>query len=313
MKKIILILIILVMSPSFSFAILPTAKITFKVIDTNGEPVSGARIHVYFPVPKYSEPGLTTKTEIGKTNKNGLFATSKSSIGRVAASVSKEGYYESGGGLEFKTSENYFVFKRWIPWNPTIELVLREKINPVKMYSKHLQHKKFPVQNQEVGYDLVKGDWVPPYGKGEQGDFIFIFSHRYTTNEDWDSKYELKFSNKEDGLQIYEFSPDINSVFKWPYLAPEKGYNIKQLKKYSIFLADDDYSTKTVRTNIKKNINYIFRVRTKTNGKGEVIGGLYGIMPSDMYVKGELYNFEYKLNPINRSLEYEVNLFDTKY
>ena len=63
---------------------------------------------------------------------------------------------------------------RWQPWNPTVKLVLKRVVNPVPLYAKHffLLHSETIPKGKPISFDLMKADWVTPFGKGATADFI---------------------------------------------------------------------------------------------------------------------------------------------
>jgi len=215
----------------------PIAKVTIKAKAENGDPIVNGRVTVYFHI----ENNTVTRHKRGLTDSEGFFTVSGKTGPNWVATVKKEGYYESGKGYPFSKKQNYLFYKRWLPWNPTIEIVLREKRNPMKMYSKGTGYIKVPVQNQPVGYDLVEGDWVEPYGKGKIKDFILDCDFIYIDNLHREASYKLTFSNTGDGFIKYNPDPENHSEFKWPYTAPENGYEIKEFNKYEKFYEDDDF------------------------------------------------------------------------
>ena len=64
------------------------------------------------------------------------------------------------------------VANKWQPWNPTVDIVLKQVIKPISMYAKRI-NKQPPANAKPVGYDLMVGDWVAPHGKGENTDISF--------------------------------------------------------------------------------------------------------------------------------------------
>lgn len=137
--------------------------------------------------------------------------------------VEKDGYYETKGNYNFlnnAVSGGFISTKNmdfpsdgiWQPWNPTYKVLLRKKMNPIPMYWKTVEslHKGFPANGQPVGYDLLKGDFVPPYGNGEKPDFVFsvhgefysVLNRKVSTvlsfSNEWDGIHEIIFKDKKD-------------------------------------------------------------------------------------------------------------------
>ena len=69
----------------------------------------------------------------------------------------------------------------------------------VPLYAKKVQA-DIPVLNQPCGYDLEVGDWVMPYGKGINQDFIFTVYTNVKDRQNFDAQGELTFADPLDGL-----------------------------------------------------------------------------------------------------------------
>src|SRR5437899_7397905 len=91
------------------------------------------------------------------------------------------------------------------------------------MYARSLQI-ELPVSDQPIGFDLVKGDWVAPHGKGKVSDFRFSLRRRFATRRDYESVMAVSFSNPGDGLRVVEAEPEYGSELKLPREAPDDGY-----------------------------------------------------------------------------------------
>jgi len=297
------VVIILLLVPALGLAgiFTPTGKITVKAVDPCGQPIPDAYARVTFYTPKGLGKGLGTNhnTVRGKTDVNGFFTASAPTIRTCGMGASKEGYY--GASKSFTFTERSFL-NRWKPWNPTVEVKLKEARNPVPMYAKRTQSMKIPAVDTPVGYDLEKGDWVVPYGEGIISDFIFTFYIRFPSNRDWDCSYTLTFSNADDGIQEYTPPEDDFSSYRWPYEAPEEGYSS------NIRWADYYYPSGENKSDYKKDRRYIFRVRTKRDEAGKITEARFGKINGDIefFPNGKI-RFTYYFNPgDNRSLEYDT-------
>ena len=165
----------MIYSNSYGALIYPMAKITIKALDNDGAPIPIADVTFNFDYAKDPGMGWGTKTETveGKTDNYGMFTITKPAAGKCSFRVNKDGFYDSSKSYEFKETTALFT---WSPWNPTVEINLKKIINPTTMYAKNTAAMKVPALESPVGYDLVKGDWVAPYGKGTVSDFIFQFN-----------------------------------------------------------------------------------------------------------------------------------------
>lgn len=286
-------------------------KVTVKVVDEDNTPVDQANVEIGFRDMYTKEPGkgwgtgrVVCHPAKGKTDSNGLFSASDNTSPNVVVTVTKEGYYESNKGVFNEDG---------VAHEGILTVVLRKKINPVAMYAKK-QHSvwkpsKIPVFNQDVGYDLEAGDWVAPHGKGKTTDFVFnVAAENKDPKKDRKCVYSIKFTNEKDGIQEYNAEKGNQSVYRWPYEAPEDGYSAT-LEKYNIVTSGSR------EKNIKNDneINYIYRVRTKTDEKGKILQAKYGKINGEITVfsDGDI-QFAYYFNPSgNRSLEFDVdkNLF----
>jgi hypothetical protein len=282
---------------------------TAKVVDENGLPVKGAQVTLSFSGAKIGDGGgLTNFGKKGLSDDEGLFSDSAETLPLVGVVADKENYYRSIQKHEFTSYSK--ILNRWEPWNPTVEVVLKKKRNPVPMYSKYIEALSIPVLGSKVGYDLEKGDWVAPHGTGIMNDFVFLCENKYESFTSAETSCEITFSNPEDGLREFEFAKDDPSLFKWPFEAPTSGYNIKKVKKWmSVHLPTEPY-----KSNYKENINYLFRVRSEVDGNGNVIKANYGKLQGDIrvYKKAQI-SFFYHFNPDGTSNleEYpEKNLFE---
>jgi len=285
------------------------AKYTFKVIDSEtGKPITNGVVKSVFRyLYNGNYPDDPKSVAIVPLNNNGnAYFNVKSDMGTIGGSVWVKGYYPGGGGIKGYAKYNRLL-NRWEPWDPTIEVKLRPIKNPVPMVHKQfLWNIKIPVFNKPVGFDLVVGDWVAPYGKGKVSDFIFNVTPQ--SKPKLGIKYKLTFSNQTDGIQEYKKILNQPYSFNLPfYKAPEDGYK-NELKKYSYikYPIVRNFSD----TNISDSTNYIFRVRSHKNKEGHIVG-YYGYLNRDIHLaqKGS-FNFEYWLNTnsTSRSLEWIGNV-----
>lgn len=286
-----------------------TIKVTARVIDETGKPIREADVKVWYMLPGKSGIGTDDKYDSGQTDSEGLFtSTGTSFMPQTTIEAKKPGYYESGEIVKFKSRS--FLFNRWDPWNPTVEVVLKKKRNQVPMYMKGTDDLKVPVFDKAIGYDLEKGDMVAPYGSGAVSDFVFTFHANDRAYSDYECNFTLTFSNEHDGIQEYFFDSKNQSLYKWPFEAPESGYVCKLSKEKSMIPG------RGYKSNEKNNVHYLFRIRTKVDKDGKIIGGLYGKIEKEFEFdpKGAIF-FGYYLNPDGtRNLEEAPtkNLFKKK-
>lgn len=310
---------------------LPSAKITIKVIDEQGIPVANANAGMGFMTPKGRGKGWGTNSSraSGVTDSDGYFTGEGETQPRVSYSANKAGYYGVGGKFNNFTSVSGFIgFRKYQPWNPTVELVLKKIINPIAMYAVNRGAPRkgelpvIPVIGRFVGYDLMVNDWVVPHGLGTHRDFLFKLNiDRGVSYRDHDVTLTLKFSNAGDGL--IKYTPDTSkgrSALRLPHHAPVSGYIDELIQEYK---SKPDEIEIGVSGNPDFETNYFFRVRTELDDNGNVIGGLYGKIHGQIKLSRFIaktggspkpnINFNYYLNPNNNdtNIEYdpEKNLF----
>lgn len=278
----------------------PDWNATITVLDETGKAVSDANVKVIFS--SITPRGQRVSTNIsGKSDSEGVFRASSSYTGAPAMlfRAEKSGYYDT---LKPYDLGDYYSVGRW---NPQLNLVLKRVLNPIPLYAKMVSL-EVPAFEKQLGFDLMIGDWVAPYGKGVSGDILFL-SHYYNkqSKEDFDHQLVVSFSNPGDGVQpLVSVAEQAGSELRSPHEAPESGYEAKVVRMTS------DHPGQTLVFDYDPNRAYFFRVRTVLNGKGEVKSALYG------KIYGDFNSFYYYLNPTpnDRNIEFnpKQNLFSNQ-
>jgi hypothetical protein len=277
------------------------AKITLKIVDSTGRRVPGARVHLRFVF--FERENNVVK---GVSDENGFFTAEKESTWRCEWAVQKDGYYDTTGlhswtqGLSNESVKN----GRWQPWNPTVEVVLKEKRNPIQMLTRTVEV-PMPAYDTSIGFDLEQGEWVTPYGKGIHTDVAFEMADDYIDRNNQGQMFKLLFTNSVDG--VVKKAKDTFSGFLSDYEAPLDGYQSELLSQWRVEngrmmedsrIGEDDY--------------LIFRYRSRVDEKGNVTearyGKLYGKLEYSFGVQHKRrIHFTYYLNPTpnDRNLEAE--------
>jgi len=269
----------------------PNAMITVRVTDEAGQPLAGAEVGMGF------ELGTPSTPKIGLTPSSGFYTASAECSGYVTFGANKDNYY----GTFYSTNFCTHAGGRWQPWNPVVDVVLKQIINPVPMYAKRVALVPIPAYDRPLGYDLIKGDWVAPHGGGTVSDFVFTASLRLKSGDDFDYCLALTFSNSGDGIQPFEAPYHVGSRLKSPREAPEQGYLPQWVQKRSRRPGQPEQGGPPDRKR-----NYFFRVRSRSEADGTVGRALYG------KIYGDFMEFTYYLNPDGtRNMEFDPkrNLF----
>ena len=289
------------------------AKLTFRVTDSQGIPVTNVDVRVVFMLPQGK---YTMSNE--KTDTNGLLVVEGKTSGKVNFQFTKEGHYETRYSRSFLGSERDRVYVKegkMQPWNPTIEITLKEKRNPIPMYAKSTTV-FLSKKNEPFGYDFKMGDLVEPHGKGKEVDVTFMYSsdfagakeHRYT------NQIVVASVNPNEGFINF---PNDNSPFRSVYEAPVTGY----WTPIELYRKSQNQAT-LEEVQFDGSYYFVFRSRVKLDDDGNIISAHYGKVtgldygeaPSD---KGEgrvEITFYFNPTPNDRNLEYDPNenLFDKK-
>lgn len=282
------------------------AKLVIKVIDEEGQPLEGAKVVLHFQGGELDKDATR-----GETNDKGIYSSSGfSSDGVTGGGVYNDGYYKSVFAHDFYVTK----FGMWQPWGKELTVVMRPIDNPVPMYVRDNWF-DIPEAGKEIGFDLMKADWVIPYGQGTTADFVFKVDRRYENIDNYDATLTLTFSNPFDGiLNIKDDGGgdfNVGSAFRLPRIAPPTGYEAKFTTRRSTS------DPRTYSTNPDDN-NYIFRVRSEVDEEGKLKRAMYGKIRGRIKVGpqghkgglnvGGVVGMNYYLNP-----DYTTNLeFDPK-
>ena len=264
-----------------------TWKVTLKVVDESGHPIAGANASVGFFTN--SEP---TSLD-GITDTNGIFTAShspKTDLIELGLEAEKALYYSTR--MEIDLFPPYDPVK----WNINQTLLLKKIGKPIAMYAKSVQSGP-PVFNEPVGYDLMVGDWVSPYGKGITADMIYFGKLNRKSKNDFDYELTVSFPKPGDGIQEFTV-PDTEkgSGLRSPHEASENLYQtnvVKTMNHHPGQAAKDDMND--------PNRNYFFRVRTVKDSEGKIVSAHYG------KIYGDFMQFTFYLNPTpnDRNIEFD--------
>lgn len=293
--------------PYTTHALFKSAEVTLVVVDEEGRPLEGVDAGVGFENNTGWGTDVTPKDKF--TDGGGKATFTGQCNGHIAYGAEKKSYYPSYYDYDFKDLGPL----GWEPWNPVLKIVMRKIKNPVPMYVRDTKFSKMlvPVVGKNVGFDLVRFDWIPPYGSGQYADIVIHVDRYFNDVNNFEEKLSVTFSNENDGIQVVKENFSNGSSFKLPRFAPEGKYLPKLVtikgrqngKYYENFSLRD---------------NYIFRVRSEINN-GEITYAMYGKIHGPLLVTGLMKKnpkiiINYYLNPdTTRNLEHDPskNLFGT--
>ena len=282
-------------------------KVTFRVVDHKENPVQDAKVRITF-YRRSKLKGRETIVLHEQTDENGVVEIQSKTTAKFILWVRKKGYYETWYDYQLNDHPKPLLKDgRWLPWNPTVDVLLKPKVKPVPMYAKRDDDMRIPLSGKPVGYDLEKGDWVEPYGKGVNTDLLFEYQGQ--SQDFWTFSVDLTISvsGAKAGIQI--LTKDMVSDFKSVYQAPLEGYEKR------IRFAFNRTKTEMIEDKrLEKDEYLVFRTRTKVDDQGNLIEAFYGKIypPLEFGSKGSL-ELKYYFNPHGtRNLEFDTdnNLFN---
>jgi hypothetical protein len=285
-------------------------KVTIKVVDETGQPIAGAKTSVGYY--SHSQPASID----GLTDKDGIFKAShftSAIIADLGFSAEKAGYYITRPpGIELR---NYGQYSDLSKWKFTETIVLKKIGKPIPMYARKAQI-EMPAVDKPIGFDLMKGDWVSPYGQGNQSDFIFTAQRRWVSRNDFNSAVKITFPNSSDGLVPVSIPSNQGSELRMPAVAPPEGYVSELSKSLSHTPADgwakNGKHDKGYSSGEDLEQNYYLRVRTVLDSQGNMKSALYGKIHGEFALdpinsKTTWIVFTYYLNPELNSRNVEFN------
>ncbi|MGA3285056.1 MAG: hypothetical protein ABSD57_11450 [Verrucomicrobiota bacterium] len=289
----------------------PQWQVTLHVTDEGGVPVAGANVFASYFIPPPPNATEAESRKTGTTDTNGIVILTAHSGPAIWYGAASPGYY-STASTEYDFDTRNKANGQWHPWNPTVTLALKKVVSPIPMYvnSVDVAHKKKPILDKPVGFDLTVGDWVAPFGKGTTPYMFFTWHEEHDTNASsnsgtrynrgWESTLTISFPHDGDGIQEFDTSNPGDSELRSAQEAPLQGYSPTLVKIASWY--PDRPATNTYNHLHK---NYYLRVQTVLDENGNVKSAQYGKIYGDFDETVLTY-----LNPTPNSRDLE---FDKKH
>ena len=329
------------------------ATVTCRVEDWDtGEPVESATVVAAFEkksIPFRWENSIPDPDVCERqTDKGGLCKLrGRTDKGRVSIAIKEppEGFYSLryGEGMTFSGKSLLGV---WQPDNLVVTLRLQRVVRPVPLFVKEIslrgddEHGFGWVDgtNHVLKFDVLKGDWLPPHGKGEFADFILKSTLTITGTaprphspdigemvDFYRIDTKIVFVGEYNGIKLAKTDPMMgikirtadSDGFERTSVAHTLEFKKVPEKIPSRFVEDDwhgDYYNSYRPDCDVPNRHYSFRVRSKVNDKGELIKAYYGKIYGGFAVNADdkrglrRVKFLYYLNPqsLDRNLEWDM-------
>ena len=216
-------------------------------------------------------------------------------------------------------------FSWWQPDNLVVTIKLQRVGHPIPLFVKQIFSRAsdsvssnyFDIGNGKMQFDMVKGSFLPPIGKGEHADICFTRLEREDLGigTNFNGRTSLAY---RDGMMV-EFLGEWNGLVEMPSkkmdgikirTAPLDGYKADYL-----VTKGKDKSVKYF-TSSNPDRNFAFRIRTKKDKNGKIVSAYYGKIYGDIEIKKPYTvevsvaapSFMYYLNttPLDRNLEWDV-------
>ena len=316
------------------------AHLGVKVVDSEtGQPIPKIKVYGGFKnYPKGWGIGAKNNFDEEVTDSDGFCRLSgRTEAGHASCIVRRnEGYYNSGWYSFDYEKRSALKFGRWIPDDTIITVRLDRVVNPIPLCVK-LDQKKYRnadvlnytvwknrqglsatnniqiIKDVSFSFDMIKGEWLPPHGNGENEDIRFTFNETvlgWEKGRGYDGTYMTKKYKVEAAILL---PGEGNGVIEMPSsegvgikirTAPSNGYSNNILRWKGWFGGGDG-----IKTDCDKNRNYAFRIRTKYDASGNIESAYYGKIYGDFNIKDlEGVEFLYYLNPTSndRNLEWDM-------
>ena len=303
-----------------AYALSPSVALGVKVVDEEGGPLSGTSVVCIFP----------DKTRLGNddysivTNRTGSDGMTRfhghSYNGWVEyGMIEEDGYYPVDGIRVNFTNITGLVAKKWLPYEEMQTVTLQRKVNPTSLFvrkeSKSWSRDLTTASGREFRYDLVTGDWMPPFGKGAYADVEFKLLPREDfgmgmglggiSDPAFRDTVQVEFVGNDNGIAMV--TPPTNAALKLR-MAPEVGYR----KVFNVWYGRT--RTMQVDTSTDGNVCHAFRIRTIRSQEGKIVSALYGKVYGGFQLTYKVEDhpsgvaFTYYLNPTpnDRNLEWDM-------
>ena len=275
----------------------------------------------------WTESSKHQKTYCRTDSKGYCQMTGTSNCGQAGCYVKNppDGYYHPALGWKNKFA-NKNLFGVWQPDNLVATIRLQRVEHPIPLFVKnvgdHINRSRvgnWNGTNMVFRYDFVKGDYLPPDGKGEIADVEVDSRVTYleTTNVYHEAKtfFDLtsviSFPGEGNGLIPVITEPtDGIKLRVAPTTGYERAFALKcgtRKQPSGIHLFRKRYSE------TDPNRCHYFRIRSRFNEKGNLIEAYYGKIYEDFKVSGSLkdgcsveFLYYLNLNPLDRNLEWDM-------
>ena len=264
----------------------------------------------------------------GYTDKKGMVQLKETTDrGEVIYYFRKDGFYNSQyGTFRFEKKNSFPIFSVWKPDNPQIEVKLDRIMHPIPLFvvQPHLRQWKKVFGNRRsidqasttntvsASYDLMLGQWLPPFGNGEYADLMVeaktepLGIDEYNLPDHKTTRYKttqkITFTGEGNGIIEMPFDPMAKLHIR---IAPTNGYNCTSIIRWKAWQGVKEQ----YKTSYNENRCFAFRIRTQKDAKGNIVKAYYGKIYGDvnfMEYNAPMGTYYLNTNPNDPNLEYDM-------
>ena len=242
------------------------AKISLKVCDDEGLPVSNASVSVEFDL--MPDP----QSVYGKTDSNGIVVVrGKTNGNRISCIVAKDGYYGSRAEMSFVPmgAEHDVKDGKWQPYPTDKTVVIRKIRHPVPLVHTCAFY-VIPATNVWLGFDMKVRDFVAPDGSGEVADF--------ECRVEWDGLPPAKSKFCKMSLRIpgvlsggYYYALAVESDYPFSYFAKCPPELVREIE-----IVNRNGNPHTTKVPFREQSEFVTRTRCKVDNHNQLIKANYG-------------------------------------
>lgn len=237
-------------------ALIPTSwdsnvKVFFHVQDDSGSAVSNAVIKTYTRRDRIASMGHASSPRreiIAVTDGNGRAEVGFPCYdGLFSSTVHADNFYsETSGDVPFRLARDGIVIEHLLEHEKNVCFRLRPIVDPVPCFGYGAgEDFPFPLKNGRFGFDMEKGDWTVPHGKGEVADFILRREESngvYRAVLEFEGPFNGAYKQKQESSTSFKstYRADTNHV----YVQTMDIWTKKRMGKETVrsqFVSDEEY------------------------------------------------------------------------
>ena len=282
--------------------------VRFRVVDDAGLIVSNAVITTNTQRDRLANLGHADSPQrkiIAITDTNGCARIEFPCYsGEFSSYVSAMGFYpEHKKNLRFNYARDSVFFAHLLEHEKHLSFTMRKKLNPIPCFGYGAgEDFPFPLKNGRFGFDMEKGDWTVPHGKGEVADFIL-------RREESNGVYRavLEFEGPFNGA--YKQKQESSTSFKSTYRADTNHVYVQTMDIWT----KKRMGKETVRSQFVSDEEYlVIRSRSVVDADGNLkscnYSKIYGGITAYRYFQFMTMVFNPKQNDANLEFDTQRNL-----